>query len=205
MLGLAPQVSFAQGNAQANAQGVKVNLEVENSAQDNHALGKAPSVKALTTNPKAQALAIKSSQASLEKSLPQAETLIKDASNKAHPTEQAQNVLAPHAEEQAKNTLAPRNKEQTQYIEQVPNTTEEAQASQVARPLPKTQGPELMKNKEESGSLGPKLVRGEAETQVLVKPEVLAKPEVLSHKEREVKPSKPQVSAQGPLYLINPG
>lgn len=198
VLGLAPQVSFAQGNAQANAQGVKVNLEVENSAQDNHALGKAPSVKALTTNPKAQALAIKSSQASLEKSLPQAETLIKDASNKAHPTEQAQNVLAPHAEEQAKNTLAPRNKEQTQYIEQVPNTTEEAQASQVARPLPKTQGPELMKNKEESGSLGPKLVRGEAETQVLVKPEVLAKPEVLSHKEREVKPSKPQVSAQGP-------
>lgn len=198
MLGLAPQVSFAQGNAQANAQGVKVNLEVENSTQDNHALGKAPSVKALTTNPKAQALAIKSSQASLEKSLPQAETLIKDASNKAHPTEQAQNVLAPHAEEQAKNTLAPRNKEQTQYIEQVPNTTEEAQASQVARPLPKTQGPELMKNKEESGSLGPKLVRGEAETQVLVKPEVLAKPEVLSHKEREVKPSKPQVSAQGP-------
>lgn len=192
VLGLAPQVSFAQGNAQANAQGVKVNLEVENSAQDNHALGKAPSVKALTTNPKAQALAIKSSQASLEKSLPQAETLIKDASNKAHPTEQAQNVLAPHAEEQAKNTLAPRNKEQTQYIEQVPNTTEEAQASQVARPLPKTQGPELMKNKEESGSLGPKLVRGEAETQVLVKPEVL------SHKEREVKPSKPQVSAQGP-------
>lgn len=190
VLGLAPQVSFAQG--------VKVNLEVENSAQDNHALGKAPSVKALTTNPKAQALAIKSSQASLEKSLPQAETLIKDASNKAHPTEQAQNVLAPHAEEQAKNTLAPRNKEQTQYIEQVPNTTEEAQASQVARPLPKTQGPELMKNKEESGSLGPKLVRGEAETQVLVKPEVLAKPEVLSHKEREVKPSKPQVSAQGP-------
>lgn len=188
VLGLAPQVSFAQ----ANAQGVKVNLEVENSAQDNHALGKAPSVKALTTNPKAQALAIKSSQASLEKSLPQAETLIKDASNKAHPTEQAQNVLAPHAEEQAKNTLAPRNKEQTQYIEQVPNTTEEAQASQVARPLPKTQGPELMKNKEESGSLGPKLVRGEAETQVLVKPEVL------SHKEREVKPSKPQVSAQGP-------
>lgn len=198
VLGLAPQVSFAQGDAQANAQGVKVNLEVENSAQDNHALGKAPSVKALTTNPKAQALAIKSSQASLEKSLPQAETLIKDASNKAHPTEQAQNVLAPHAEEQAKNTLAPRNKEQTQYIEQVPNTTEEAQASQVARPLPKTQGPELMKNKEESGSLGPKLVRGEAETQVLVKPEVLAKPEVLSHKEREVKPSKPQVSAQGP-------
>lgn len=192
VLGLAPQVSFAQGNAQANAQGVKVNLEVENSTQDNHALGKAPSVKALTTNPKAQALAIKSSQASLEKSLPQAETLIKDASNKAHPTEQAQNVLAPHAEEQAKNTLAPRNKEQTQYIEQVPNTTEEAQASQVARPLPKTQGPELMKNKEESGSLGPKLVRGEAETQVLVKPEVL------SHKEREVKPSKPQVSAQGP-------
>lgn len=192
VLGLAPQVSFAQGNAQANAQGVKVNLEVENSAQDNHALGKAPSVKALTTNPKAQALAIKSSQASLEKSLPQAETLIKDASNKAHPTEQAQNVLAPHAEEQAKNTLAPRNKEQTQYIEQVPNTTEEAQASQVARPLPKTQGPELMKNKEESGSLGPKLVRGEAEAQVL------AKPEVLSHKEREVKPSKPQVSAQGP-------
>lgn len=192
VLGLAPQVSFAQGNAQANAQGVKVNLEVENSAQDNHALGKAPSVKALTTNPKAQALAIKSSQASLEKSLPQAETLIKVASNKAHPTEQAQNVLAPHAEEQAKNTLAPRNKEQTQYIEQVPNTTEEAQASQVARPLPKTQGPELMKNKEESGSLGPKLVRGEAETQVLVKPEVL------SHKEREVKPSKPQVSAQGP-------
>lgn len=192
VLGLAPQVSFAQGNAQANAQGVKVNLEVENSAQDNHALGKAPSVKALTTNPKAQALAIKSSQASLEKSLPQAETLIKDASNKAHPTEQAQNVLAPHAEEQAKNTLAPHNKEQTQYIEQVPNTTEEAQASQVARPLPKTQGPEVMKNKEESGSLGPKLVRGEAETQVL------AKPEVLSHKEREVKPSKPQVSAQGP-------
>ena len=192
VLGLAPQVSFAQGNAQANAQGVKVNLEVENSAQDNHALGKAPSVKALTTNPKAQALAIKSSQASLEKSLPQAETLIKDASNKAHPTEQAQNVLAPHAEEQAKNTLAPRNKEQTQYIEQVPNTTEEAQASQVARPLPKTQGPEVMKNKEESGSLGPKLVRGEAEAQVL------AKPEVLSHKEREVKPSKPQVSAQGP-------
>lgn len=190
VLGLAPQVSFAQG--------VKVNLEVENSTQDNHALGKAPSVKALTTNPKAQALAIKSSQASLEKSVPQAETLIKDASNKAHPTEQAQNVLAPHAEEQAKNTLAPRNKEQTQYIEQVPNTTEEAQASQVARPLPKTQGPELMKNKEESGSLGPKLVRGEAETQVLVKPEVLAKPEVLSHKEREVKPSKPQVSAQGP-------
>lgn len=198
VLGLAPQVSFAQGNAQANVQGVKVNLEVENSAQDNHALGKAPSVKALTTNPKAQALAIKSSQASLEKSLPQAETLIKDASNKAHPTEQAQNVLAPHAEEQAKNTLAPHNKEQTQYIEQVPNTTEEAQASQVARPLPKTQGPELMKNKEESGSLGPKLVRGEAETQVLVKPEVLAKPEVLSHKEREVNPSKPQVSAQGP-------
>lgn len=192
VLGLAPQVSFAQGNAQANAQGVKVNLEVENSAQDNHALGKAPSVKALTTNPKAQALAIKSSQASLEKSLPQAETLIKDASNKAHPTEQAQNVLAPHAEEQAKNTLAPRNKEQTQYIEQVPNTTEEAQVSQVARPLPKTQGPEVMKNKEESGSLGPKLVRGEAEAQVL------AKPEVLSHKEREVKPSKPQVSAQGP-------
>ena len=192
VLGLAPQVSFAQGNAQANAQGVKVNLEVENSAQDNHALGKAPSVKALTTNPKAQALAIKSSQASLEKSLPQAETLIKDASNKAHPTEQAQNVLAPHAEEQAKNTLAPRSKEQTQYIEQVPNTTEEAQASQVARPLPKTQGPEVMKNKEESGSLGPKLVRGEAEAQVL------AKPEVLSHKEREVKPSKPQVSAQGP-------
>lgn len=192
VLGLAPQVSFAQGNAQANAQGVKVNLEVENSAQDNHALGKAPSVKALTTNPKAQALVIKSSQASLEKSLPQAETLIKDASNKAHPTEQAQNVLAPHAEEQAKNTLAPRNKEQTQYIEQVPNTTEEAQASQVARPLPKTQGPEVMKNKEESGSLGPKLVRGEAEAQVL------AKPEVLSHKEREVKPSKPQVSAQGP-------
>lgn len=192
VLGLAPQVSFAQGDAQANAQGVKVNLEVENSAQDNHALGKAPSVKALTTNPKAQALAIKSSQASLEKSLPQAETLIKDASNKAHPTEQAQNVLAPHAEEQAKNTLAPRNKEQTQYIEQVPNTTEEAQASQVARPLPKTQGPEVMKNKEESGSLGPKLVRGEAETQVL------AKPEVLSHKEREVKPSKHQVSAQGP-------
>ena len=192
VLGLAPQVSFAQGNAQANAQGVKVNLEVENSAQDNHALGKAPSVKALTTNPKAQALAIKSSQASLEKSLPQAETLIKDASNKAHPTEQAQNVLAPHAEEQAKNTLAPHNKEQTQYIEQVPNTTEEAQASQVARPLPKTQGPEVMKNKEESGSLGPKLVRGEAEAQVL------AKPEVLSHKEREVKPSKPQVSAQGP-------
>ncbi len=191
VLGLAPQVSFAQGNA-ANAQGVKVNLEVENSAQDNHALGKAPSVKALTTNPKAQALVIKSSQASLEKSLPQAETLIKDASNKAHPTEQAQNVLAPHAEEQAKNTLAPRNKEQTQYIEQVPNTTEEAQASQVARPLPKTQGPEVMKNKEESGSLGPKLVRGEAEAQVL------AKPEVLSHKEREVKPSKPQVSAQGP-------
>lgn len=191
VLGLAPQVSFAQGNA-ANAQGVKVNLEVENSAQDNHALGKAPSVKALTTNPKAQALAIKSSQASLEKSLPQAETLIKDASNKAHPTEQAQNVLAPHAEEQAKNTLAPHNKEQTQYIEQVPNTTEEAQASQVARPLPKTQGPEVMKNKEESGSLGPKLVRGEAEAQVL------AKPEVLSHKEREVKPSKPQVSAQGP-------
>ena len=192
VLGLAPQVSFAQGNAQANAQGVKVNLEVENSAQDNHALGKAPSVKALTTNPKAQALAIKSSQDSLEKSLPQAETLIKDASNKAHPTEQAQNVLAPHAEEQAKNTLAPRNKEQTQYIEQVPNTTEEAQVSQVARPLPKTQGPEVMKNKEESGSLGPKLVRGEAEAQVL------AKPEVLSHKEREVKPSKPQVSAQGP-------
>lgn len=191
VLGLAPQVSFAQGNA-ANAQGVKVNLEVENSAQDNHALGKAPSVKALTTNPKAQALAIKSSQASLEKSLPQAETLIKDASNKAHPTEQAQNVLAPHAEEQAKNTLAPHNKEQTQYIEQVPNTTEEAQASQVARPLPKTQGPEVMKNKEESGSLGPKLVRGEAEAQVL------AKPEVLSHKEMEVKPSKPQVSAQGP-------
>lgn len=221
VLGLAPQVSFAQGNA-ANAQGVKVNLEVENSAQDNHALGKAPSVKALTTNPKAQALVIKSSQASLEKSVPQAEVLTQDASNKAHPTEQAQNVLAPHvkeqtknsaespnteppqnslaphAEEQAKNTLAPHNKEQTQYIEQVPNTTEEAQASQVARPLPKTQGPEVMKNKEESGSLGPKLVRGEAETQVLVKPEVLAKPEVLSHKEREVKPSKPQVSAQGP-------
>lgn len=198
VLGLAPQVSFAQGNAQANAQGVKVNLEVENSTQDNHALGKAPSVKALTTNPKAQALAIKSSQASLEKSVPQAEALTQDASNKAHPTEQSQNVLAPHAEEQAKNTLAPHNKEQTQYIEQVPNTTEEAQASQVARPLPKTQGPEVMKNKEESGSLGPKLVRGEAETQVLVKPEVLAKPEVLSHKEREVKPSKPQVSAQGP-------
>lgn len=197
VLGLAPQVSFAQGNA-ANAQGVKVNLEVENSAQDNHALGKAPSVKALTTNPKAQALVIKSSQASLEKSVPQAEVLTQDASNKAYPTEQAQNVLAPHAEEQAKNTLAPHNKEQTQYIEQVPNTTEEAQASQVARPLPKTQGPEVMKNKEESGSLGPKLVRGEAETQVLVKPEVLAKPEVLSHKEREVKPSKPQVSAQGP-------
>lgn len=192
VLGLAPQVSFAQGNAQANAQGVKVNLEVENSTQDNHALGKAPSVKALTTNPKAQALAIKSSQASLEKSVPQAEALTQDASNKAHPTEQSQNVLAPHAEEQAKNTLAPHNKEQTQYIEQVPNTTEEAQASQVARPLPKTQGPEVMKNKEESGSLGPKLVRGEAETQVL------AKPEVLSHKEREVKPSKPQVSAQGP-------
>lgn len=191
VLGLAPQVSFAQGNA-ANAQGVKVNLEVENSAQDNHALGKAPSVKALTTNPKAQALVIKSSQASLEKSVPQAEVLTQDASNKAHPTEQAQNVLAPHAEEQAKNTLAPHNKEQTQYIEQVPNTTEEAQASQVARPLPKTQGPEVMKNKEESGSLGPKLVRGEAEAQVL------AKPEVLSHKEREVKPSKPQVSAQGP-------
>ena len=192
VLCLAPQVSFAQGNAQANAQGVKVNLEVENSTQDNHALGKAPSVKALTTNPKAQALAIKSSQASLEKSVPQAEALTQDASNKAHPTEQSQNVLAPHAEEQAKNTLAPHNKEQTQYIEQVPNTTEEAQASQVARPLPKTQGPEVMKNKEESGSLGPKLVRGEAETQVL------AKPEVLSHKEREVKPSKPQVSAQGP-------
>ena len=192
VLGLAPQVSFAQGNAQANAQGVKVNLEVENSTQDNHALGKAPSVKALTTNPKAQALAIKSSQASLEKSVPQAEALTQDASNKAHPTEQSQNVLAPHAEEQAKNTLAPHNKEQTQYIEQVPNTTEEAQASQVARPLPKTQGPDVMKNKEESGSLGPKLVRGEAETQVL------AKPEVLSHKEREVKPSKPQVSAQGP-------
>lgn len=215
VLGLAPQVSFAQGNA-ANAQGVKVNLEVENSAQDNHALGKAPSVKALTTNPKAQALVIKSSQASLEKSVPQAEVLTQDASNKAHPTEQAQNVLAPHvkeqtknsaespnteppqnslaplAEEQAKNTLAPHNKEQTQYIEQVPNTTEEAQDSQVARPLPKTQGPEVMKNKEESGSLGPKLVRGEAEAQVL------AKPEVLSHKEREVKPSKPQVSAQGP-------
>ena len=198
VLGLTPQVSFAQSDAQANAQGVKENLEVENSAQDNHTSGKAPSVKALITNPKAQAQAIKSSTASLEKSVPQDETLTQKAPNKAHTTAPSPNVPASHVEEQAKNTLEPRNKEETQDLEQVPNTAEEAQASEVAQPLPENKVTEVLKNKEESGSLGAKLVRGEAETQALAKPEVLARPEVLSHKEREVNPSKPQVSAQGP-------